>query len=59
MAFEVDGEPVAAAVINDSVKGPATVRFSTGLLGSAGQVPDHPEGRDVVVRSLRIYDLAH
>jgi hypothetical protein len=55
MVFEVDGEPVAAAALHGSVKGPVQVRLSTALLGSAGKVPEHPEGHDMVVKSIRIY----
>jgi Glycosyl hydrolases family 16 len=55
MIFEVDGAPVAAAVINHAVKGPAKIRLSTALAGFAGKVPDHPEGHGMVIKSLRVF----
>jgi len=55
MVFEVDGEPVAALLINHAVKGPAVVRLSTALLSTAGEVPAHPEGHDVVVKSVSVF----
>jgi hypothetical protein len=53
-----EGSKMAKINLNHAVKGPAVVRLSSALLGSAGKVPDHPEGHDLVVNSLRIYDLA-
>ena len=53
MIFEVDGEPVAAVVNNNAVMGPADVRISTALIYAG--IPDHPEGHDVVVRSVRVF----
>jgi beta-glucanase (GH16 family) len=35
--FEIDGEPVAAVVNNDSVHGPTDIAFSTALLYAAFQ----------------------
>jgi hypothetical protein len=42
MIFEIDGEPVAAIDTEGSVKGPATVRFSTALGNFGGAIPDNP-----------------
>jgi hypothetical protein len=57
LIFEVDGEPVAALTLDGSLKGPATVRFSTALADwASGPVPEHPEGHGAVVKSLRIYE---
>ncbi len=56
MVYEVDGEPIAAVVTHGAVKGPATVRLSTALADWAGgKVPDHPEGHQMTVQSLRIF----
>ena len=55
LIFEIDGEPVASAVTNDTVVAPANVMFSSALIYPG--VPDHPEGYDMVVKSLRIYAL--
>jgi beta-glucanase (GH16 family) len=55
LIFEIDGEPVAAAVTNNTVIAPANVMFSSALVYPG--VPDHPEGHDMVVRSLRVYAL--
>jgi hypothetical protein len=55
MIFEIDGEPVAAVVTNNSVNAPADVMFSSTLIYAG--IPDHPEDHDMVVRSLRIFAL--
>jgi beta-glucanase (GH16 family) len=55
MIFEIDGEPVAAVVTSNAVKGPTDVAFSSALIYAG--VPDHPEGHDVVVKSLRVFAL--
>jgi len=44
MIFEIDGEPVAADVM-----------FSSALIYAG--VPDHPDGHDMVVKTLRIFAL--
>lgn len=53
MIFEVDGETVAAVVTNNAVHGPTDIAFSSALIYAG--VPDHPEGHDVVVRSVRVF----
>jgi hypothetical protein len=45
----------AAVVINNSVKAPADVMFSSALIYAS--VPEHPEGHDMVVKTLRIFAL--
>jgi hypothetical protein len=55
LIFEIDGEPVAAAVTNNSVNAPADVMFSSALIYAG--VPDHPEAHDMAVKSLRVYAL--
>jgi Glycosyl hydrolases family 16 len=55
LIFEIDGEPVAAAVTNNTVVAPANVMFSSALIYPG--VPDHPEGHDMIVKLLRIYAL--
>ena len=55
MVFAVDGEPVAAVVTNGSVHPPTDVALSTALIYAG--IPEHPEGHDVVVRSVRIFAL--
>lgn len=55
MIFESDGEPVAAVVTNNAVSAPADVMFSSALIYAG--VPDHPEGHDMVVKTLRIFAL--
>lgn len=55
MIFEIDGEPLAAIVTNNSVNGPADVMFSSALIYAC--IPDRPDGHDMVVRSLRIFVL--
>ncbi len=57
MIFEVDGEPVAAAVTGGAVKGAATIRLSSALADWAGGVPSRPEGHDMMVNSLRVFSL--
>lgn len=58
LIFEVDGEPVAALVTNDAIKGPANMWLSAALADWAGgSVPDHPEGHGMVVKSLRVIGL--
>jgi len=53
MIFEIDGEPVAAVVTNDAVNGPDDVMFSSALIYAG--IPDHPEGHDMVVQSVRVF----
>jgi hypothetical protein len=53
--FEIDGEPVAAVVTNNSVNTPADVMFSSALIYAG--VPEHPAGHDMVVKTLRIFAL--
>ena len=55
LIFEVDGEPVAAAVTNGAVHPPSGVAVSTALIYAG--IPAHPEGHDVAVQSLRIFAL--
>jgi len=55
MIFEIDGEPVAAVVTNDSVNAPADIMFSSALIYAG--IPEHPEGHDMSVKSLRIFAL--
>jgi beta-glucanase (GH16 family) len=55
LIFEVDGEPVGAAVTNGAVHPPTDVAFSTALIYA--DIPAHPEGHDVAVQSLRIFAL--
>ncbi len=55
MIFEIDGEPVAAVVTNNSVNAPADVMFSIALIYAG--VSEHPEGHDMVVKTLRIFAL--
>jgi beta-glucanase (GH16 family) len=52
IVYEVDGEPVAAAVTNGAVHPPAMVELSTALIYAG--IPEHPEGHDMAVRSLKI-----
>lgn len=52
MIFAIDGEPIAAVVTNGAVHGPSDVALSTALIYSG--IPEHPEGHDVMVQSLRI-----
>jgi hypothetical protein len=55
MVFEIDGEPMAAVVTNGSVHPPSDVALSTALIYAG--IPEHPEGHDVLVRSVRIFAL--
>jgi hypothetical protein len=55
--YEIDGEPVAAISINDSIKAAADIRFSTALTDYAGKIPSNPVGHHMYVRSLRVYPL--
>jgi beta-glucanase (GH16 family) len=55
MIFEIDGEPVAAVVTNNAVHGPTDIAFSSALIYAG--VPEHPEGHDMVVKTLRIFAL--
>lgn len=55
MIFEIDGDPVAAVVTNGAVHGPTDVAFSSALIYAG--IPDHPEGHNMFVRSLRIFAL--
>ena len=57
MVFEIDGQPIAA-VVTQSVKAPAAIRFSTALGDWAGgKVGDHPEGHWMAVQSFRAFAL--
>jgi hypothetical protein len=56
--YEIDGEPVAAAETHGSVKGAAAVRISSALLSGVGKLPEHPEGHDMQVKSMRIFAYA-
>ena len=47
------GEPVAAVITNNAVHGPTEVAFSSALIYAG--VPEHPEGHDMVVQSLRVF----
>lgn len=51
--FEIDGEPIAVVTTHGAVNGPADIRFSTALIYAG--IPEHPEGHDVTVQSLRIF----
>jgi hypothetical protein len=53
LIFEVDGEPVAAIATANALRGTADNRFSTAVMDYAGAIPAHPEGHNMVVRSLR------
>jgi hypothetical protein len=53
LIFEIDGEPVAATVTNNSVHGPSDIAFSSALIYAG--IPAHPEGHDVLVQSVRVY----
>jgi hypothetical protein len=55
MIFEIEGEPVAAVVTNGAVKGPTDVAFSSALIYAG--VPEHLEGHDVIVKSVRVSAL--
>ena len=55
MIFAIDGEPVAAVVTNNAVHGPTDVAFSSALIYAG--VPEHPEGHDMVAKSLRVFAL--
>jgi beta-glucanase (GH16 family) len=55
LIFAVDGEPIAAIATKGMIKGPMTLRYSTALANWAGNVPEHPEGHNMVVRSLRVF----
>jgi beta-glucanase (GH16 family) len=56
MIFEIDGVPVAAVVTNNAVYAPTDVAFSSALIYAG--IPAHPEGHDMVVRSLRVFALS-
>ena len=51
MIFEIDGEPLAAVVTNNTVNALANLMFSSALIYAG--VRDHPEGHDMVVKTLR------
>jgi hypothetical protein len=53
--LEIDGEPVAAVLTNNSVHAAADIMFSSALIYAG--VPEHPEGHDMIVKSLRDYAL--
>jgi hypothetical protein len=53
MIFEMDGEPVAAVVTSNSVNGPTDIAFSSALIYAG--IPDHPEGHDMMVQSVRVF----
>jgi beta-glucanase (GH16 family) len=54
MIFEIDGEPVAAVLTNNAVKGPTDIAFSSALIYAG--IPAHPEGHDVNVESVRVFE---
>jgi hypothetical protein len=56
IVFEIDGEPTAAITTKGSITGAADVRFSTALADWAGKMPDHPEGHDMLIKSLRVFE---
>jgi hypothetical protein len=53
MIFEIDGAHVAAVATHNAVQGPADVAFSSALIYAG--VPDHPEGHDMVVKSVSVF----
>jgi beta-glucanase (GH16 family) len=53
MIFEMDGEPVAVVVNNNSVHGPSDIAFSSALIYAG--IPAHPEGHDMLVQSVRVF----
>ena len=53
MIFEIDGEPVAAVVNGNAVRGPTDIALSSALIYAG--IPTHPEEHDVVVQSLRVF----
>lgn len=53
--YEIDGQPIAAAVTGGAVHPPTNVALSTALVYTG--IPDHPEGHDLQVRSIRIVEL--
>lgn len=55
MIFAIDGEPVAAVVTNNSVNAAAGIMFSSALIYAG--IPEHPEGHDMIVKSLRVFSL--
>lgn len=54
--YEIDGQPIAAAMTNGAVHPPSNVALSTALVYAG--IPAHPEGHDLQVRSLRIVPCA-
>lgn len=56
VVYEIDGEPIAAALTHGAVKGKGSVLLSTALGDWAGgPVPEHPEGHNMVVQSVRVF----
>lgn len=55
--YVVDGEPVAAIRTNNSIHAATDIRFSTALMDYAGNIPDHPEGHYMYVKSMRVLRL--
>ena len=55
MIFEIDGTPVAAVITNNSVNTAAGIMFSSALIYAG--IPEHPQGHDMTVKSLRVYAL--
>jgi hypothetical protein len=55
MIFEIDGAPVTAVITNNAVHSLTDIAFSSALIYAG--VPDHPEGHDMVVKSLRVFTL--
>jgi hypothetical protein len=53
MIFEIDGEPVAAVVTDGAVHPPSDIALSSALIYAG--IPEHPEGHDMSVRSVRIF----
>jgi len=56
--YEIDGEPIAAIRTGGAITGSADIRFSTAVMKGAGAIPEHPEGHDMFVRSLRVFPLS-
>ena len=46
---------MAAVITNNAVDGPTDIAFSSALIYAG--IPEHPEGHDMVVKTLRIFAL--
>ncbi len=55
LIYSVDGEPVAALDISDSIKGTAGFILSTALADFAGKVPANPLGLDMKVKWVHVF----